>query len=192
MVLKIVSTCKNNKLPQKTRADTSASHMCTRGIWQLEKLTFRYCAHSGSSRGLRYALRTRVRARRYRNTSVLTSTHTATPDAGSSSRRRASWSTRGSTRLCSLNRRLSPDDILSSSAATVRAASPAYVTCVRARCQRRLKASERQRAATAPSAALLAPGWLPFPRSRPLPKPLAGLPRHLPNPLASCTARSPP
>ena len=38
--------------------------MCTRGIWQLEKLTFRYCAHSGSSRGIRCALRVRRLPRR--------------------------------------------------------------------------------------------------------------------------------
>ena len=27
--------------------------MCTRGVWQLKTLTFRYCAHSGSSQGIR-------------------------------------------------------------------------------------------------------------------------------------------
>ena len=27
--------------------------MCTRGIWQLKTMTFQYCAHSGSSRGIK-------------------------------------------------------------------------------------------------------------------------------------------
>lgn len=30
--------------------------MCTRGVWQLEKLVFRYCEHGGSSQGMRYLL----------------------------------------------------------------------------------------------------------------------------------------
>lgn len=28
--------------------------MCTKGIWQLDKLIFRYCENGGSSRGLKY------------------------------------------------------------------------------------------------------------------------------------------
>jgi large subunit ribosomal protein L43 len=28
--------------------------MCSKGVWQLQTLSLRYCAHSGSSRGLRY------------------------------------------------------------------------------------------------------------------------------------------